>query len=108
MAILHTHNYKCIVQSHVKIISTTPISPVNSIELLYLLSLPMVQHQIRNLVFIQSTLGVLGSRIGDIYIPIPKRNTQWHDTVEAFRQLIEQRAKLLDKLREFDNDAYEL
>ncbi|WP_172450798.1 N-6 DNA methylase [Candidatus Chloroploca asiatica] len=107
-AILHSHNYKCVVQSHVKIITVTDKSPINSIELLYLLSLPMVQHQIRNLVFIQSTLGALGSRIGDICIPKPKRNTQWHDTIEEFRQLIEQRAKLLTRLREFDNDSFEL
>jgi type I restriction enzyme M protein len=107
-AILHEHNYRCVVQSHIKIISVAPNSPIDGVELLYLLNLPMVQHQIRNLVFIQSTLGSLGKRLGEILIPLPQRNVEWTKTIGEFFSLIQGRAELLRKLREFEHPGYEL
>lgn len=107
-AILHAHNYRCVVQSHIRIISVTPRSPVKSIELLYLLSLPMVQHQIRNLVFIQSTLGSLGKRLYEVQIPLPKSTPEWKKTTAEFRSLVEERAALLNRLRQFEHTGYEL
>lgn len=107
-AILHEHNYVCVVQSHVKIITVTPKSPIDAIELLYILNLPMIQHQIRNLVFIQSTLGSLGSRLNEIMIPLPKRNAEWSKTINEFRQLIQGRSDLLKRLKEFEHAGYEL
>jgi type I restriction enzyme M protein len=107
-AILHPHNFRCIVQSHIKIITVTPLSPIGSIDLLYLLNLPMVVHQIRNLVFVQSTLGSLGSRINEIKLPIPKPTPQWEDTIRGFRELIEKRAELLRQLHEFEHEGYDL
>ncbi len=107
-AILHEHNYRSVVQSHIKIISVAPDAPINAIELLYLLNLPMVQHQIRNLVFIQSTLGSLGKRLGEILIPLPQHNEEWIRTIEEFSSLIRGRAESLRKLREFEHPGYEL
>ncbi len=107
-AILHEHNYVCVVQSHVKIITVTPKSPIDAIEFLYILNLPMIQHQIRNLVFIQSTLGSLGSRLNEIMIPLPKKNVGWNKTIDEFRQLVQGRAELLKKLKEFEHAGYEL
>ena len=107
-AILHPHNYQCIVQSHLKIISVMPSSPVDSLELLYLLSLPMVQHQVRNFVFIQSTLGALGHRLQEVLIPLPEKSDEWQKRIRAFRALIEGRASLLRQLREFEHPGYEL
>lgn len=106
-AILNEFNYRCVVQSHVRIISVTPRSPVSSIELLYLLNIPAVQHQIRNLVFIQSTLGSLGKRLEEVHVPLPKRSAEWKVSVLEFQSLIEQRAALLMKLRAFER-SYEL
>jgi type I restriction enzyme M protein len=107
-AILHEHNYKCVVQSHVRIISVQPTSPISPIELLYLLNLPMVQHQMRNLVFIQSTLGSLGKRLYGISVPLPKPSEEWQATIKKFHGLIEGRAKLLKQLKEFEHQGYEL
>jgi len=107
-AILHEHNYICVVQSHVKIITVTTKSPIDAIELLYILNLPLIQHQIRNLVFIQSTLGSLGSRLNEIMIPLPKKNKEWTKTITEFRYLVEGRSELLKKLKEFEHAGYEL
>ncbi len=107
-AILHEHNYVCVVQSHIRIITVTPKSPIDAIEFLYILNLPMIQHQIRNLVFIQSTLGSLGSRLNEIMIPIPKKNVEWDKTIAEFRQLIQGRSDLLKRLKEFEHTGYEL
>jgi type I restriction enzyme M protein len=107
-AILHEYNYRCVVQSHVRIISVTSRSPITAVELLYLLNLPAVQHQIRNLVFIQSTLGALGKRLEEVCVPVPKRSPEWEASVSDFSSLIEQRAALLMRLREFEGPAYEL
>lgn len=107
-AILHEHNYQCIVQSHIKIITVTPKSPIEAIELLYLLNLPMIQHQIRNLVFIQSTLGSLGNRLNEIVLPLPVKTEEWKKTISEFSQLIHGRAVLLQKLKDFEHAGYEL
>ena len=107
-AILHEHNYVCVVQSHLKVITVTPKSPIDAVELLYILNLPMIQHQIRNLVFIQSTLGSLGSRLNEIMIPLPKKNAKWNSTIDEFRQLIQGRSDLLKRLKEFEHTGYEL
>lgn len=107
-AILHEHNYVCVVQSHIRIITVTPKSPIDALEFLYILNLPMIQHQIRNLVFIQSTLGSLGSRLNEIMIPLPRKNAEWVKTIDEFRQLIRGRSDLLKRLKEFENAGYEL
>lgn len=107
-AILHAHNYRCVVQSHIRIISVAPHSRISAIELLYLLNLPMVQHQIRNMVFIQSTLGVLGKRLYEICVPLPKQTSEWERTIGEFQMLIEKRAALLNRLRDFEHLGYEL
>jgi type I restriction enzyme M protein len=107
-AILHEHSYKCVVQSHIKIISVLPSATISAIELLYLLNLPMVQHQMRNLVFIQSTLGSLGKRLYEVKLPIPTHSVSWSQTIENFQYLIDQRANLLKQLKEFEPQGYEL
>ena len=107
-AILHEHNYVCVVQSHIRIITVTPKSPIEAVEFLYILNLPMIQHQIRNLVFIQSTLGSLGSRLNEIMIPLPRKNSEWNRTIGEFRQLVQGRSDLLKRLKEFEHAGYEL
>jgi len=107
-ALLNEHNFRCVVQSHIRILSVTRKCPITSLELLYLLSLPMVAHQIRNLVFIQSTLGALGRRLYEIRVPVPKRTSKWLETVEEFGALVNGRAKLLERLEKFEHPGYEL
>lgn len=107
-AILHEHNYQCVVQSHFRIITLNASCPICEKELLYLLNLPMVKLQIRNLVFIQSTLGSLGKRLYEIKIPMPKQTNEWKSVVQEFWSLIERRAQLLMQIQKFEHPGYEL
>ncbi|MBU1723041.1 MAG: N-6 DNA methylase [Gammaproteobacteria bacterium] len=108
-AILHEFNYKCIAQSHLRIITVEKTAPFNPFELLYLLSLASVQRDIRSLVFIQSTLGSLGSRVREIKIPVPDaQNAEFSTLVESFTEALTARAKLLNVLTSFDEATVEL
>lgn len=107
-AILHQHNCRCLVQSHIRILQIGSGAPIDAVELLYLLNLSAVQRQIRNLVFIQSTLGTLGRRFYDIQIPIPTRDEGWKARIEEFRGLIENRAAMLARLQRFEQPGYDL
>ncbi len=108
-AILHETNYKCIAQSHLRIINVSESAPFNAFELLYLLSLNSVQRDIRSLVFIQSTLGALGSRIKEVKLPIPKQKSQeFIESVDAFTLSLKERARLLSLLSQFEESMVEL
>lgn len=97
-AILNSYNKKCVVQSHIDIFSLKEGAPFNPYEFFYLLNSKIVQEQIRNLVFIQSTLGTLGNRILEIQIPIPDRDDAWNKEIHAFQINLEMRARTLYEL----------
>lgn len=109
-AILHDNNERCIAQSHLRIIKVNKDkSPIDSFELLYLISMKSVQREIRSLVFIQSTLGSIGSRIKEIKVPIPKnKDLLFSERVNKFKMSLEERAKLLSSLLEIENQSVEL
>jgi len=102
-AILNKYNKRCIIQSHIEIISVSKTSPIHPYELLFVLNMESVQEQIRSLVFIHSTLGTLGSRIKEIEIPIPNRTIEWYDKIESFKKSLETRAELLSKVKVFEH-----
>lgn len=106
-AIITENNIKCLIQSHIEILSLTKEAPFTSYEFLYLLNTKEVQEQVRSLVFIQSTLGTLGERLKEIYLPIPKKTEQWTKTILSFKKSIELRAKYLNELQNTEN-SYEL
>ncbi len=101
-AIITQYNYKCLIQSHIEILSLTKDAPLSPYELLYCLNQDEVQEQIRSLVFIQSTLGTIGSRILEIAIRIPERTHEWNEKMLAFQHYIEMRAEYLSKLQEHE------
>ena len=70
-AILHAATTRCVVQSHVRILSIPTQAPFDAYDLIFALNLPPVQRQIRNLVFVQSTLGSLGPRLREVLLPLP-------------------------------------
>ncbi|WP_354584261.1 N-6 DNA methylase [Hymenobacter sp. UYCo722] len=92
-------NTKCVVQSHVKIIRVLPNAPFTAFELLYMMNQHYVAKQIRNLIFIQSTLGSLGSRINELQIPIPKRSEEWLEKITDFEATLRTRNALLYKIK---------
>ena len=108
-AILHEFNAMCIAQSHLRIITVQTGAPFTPFELLYLLSLPSVQRDIRSLVFIQSTLGSLGRRIHEIKLPVPQGNNEiFRRNVEQFEMALRERARLLAELTMLDHTEIEL
>lgn len=108
-AILHETNYRCIAQSHLRIINVSDVAPFTAFELLYLLSLNSVQRDIRSLVFIQSTLGALGSRIREVKVPVPKRKSkEFVNSVRSFTLALQERARLLSLLSKFEEAIVEL
>lgn len=107
-AILHEANYRCIAQSHLRIIKVNENTPFTSLELLLLLNLPSVQREIRSLVYIQATLGALGKRIFEIKIPLPRSSSNWTNQVEEFSTLIQTRATSLHLLQKFEPALPEL
>ncbi|MBD5529747.1 MAG: N-6 DNA methylase, partial [Lachnospiraceae bacterium] len=97
-AIINKYNIKCVIQSHIDIFSLSEDAPIEPYEFVYLMNLKIVQDQIRNLVFIQSTLGTLGNRIKEIQIPLPIRDEEWIKKIHVFQNNIETRAKILSQL----------
>ena len=97
-AILTEESTKCIIQSHLRIIKITDRALFDPYEFLLILNMPQVLHQVRNLIFIQSTLGSLGKRLLEIKIPIPGKSREWLDQVQRFKHIITTRARLLAEL----------
>lgn len=103
-AIITDYNIKSVIQSHLRIISLVENKHITPYELLYILNMEEVQIQIRNLVFVQSTIGTLGSRINELKIIIPNRTEQWIDKIKDFQNTIELRAQLLQRLNSFEHN----
>lgn len=106
-AIITKDNIKCLIQSHIEILSLTEKAPFTPFEFLYSLNMSYVQEQVRSLIFIQSTLGTIGNRIKEIAIKKPKRNKEWKEKIHAFQDSIEMRARYLSQLKEMETN-YEL
>lgn len=104
-AILHEWTIKCVVQSHLRIISLTTKAKFPALALLYGLALPSVQKEIRRLVFIQSTLGGLGSRISEIRLPDPRGSASWGVAVERFGEAITARAQHASYLQSYGHEV---
>lgn len=104
-AILHEWSTRCIAQSHLRIISLSSKARFNPMALLYALSLPSVQREIRRLVFIQSTLGGLGSRIEEIRIPDPRQSGKWGDILLKFEEAVAERARHSAYLQSFGHEV---
>jgi type I restriction enzyme M protein len=67
-----------------------------------------VRRRVRDLVFIQSTLGTLGSRLLELRIPLFAIRGPWSKTVERFRGTLEQRDALLGDLASMVGPEIEL
>jgi type I restriction enzyme M protein len=107
-AILHEHNRRCIVQSHIRILSTLDADQLDPYELLFALSLESVKSRIRSLVFVQSTLGTLGARLLELEIPLLHGSGPWTDRVGKFRSTLQKRAALLADINSVGGSEVEL
>jgi type I restriction enzyme M protein len=107
-AILSENNYRCVVQSHFRIISTKQNNCLDPFELLYALNLPSVRVRIRDLVFVQSTLGTLGRRLFELEIPVLHGDGPWRDRVDTFRTTLTKRDALLLQIKAMAGPEVEL
>lgn len=98
-AILSENNFRCVVQSHFRIISTQKEDLLTPFELLYALNLPSVRIRIRDLVFVQSTLGTLGRRLYELEIPVLQGEGPWRERVDSFKQVLTKRDALLVQIK---------
>jgi type I restriction enzyme M protein len=107
-AMLTTQNCRCVVQSHLRIISTRHPELLDPYGLLLALSLPSTRLRLRSLVFVQSTLGTLGARLLELRIPILTGDGQWAPRVVKFRDSLQRRAALLAELEGMSGPDYEI
>jgi type I restriction enzyme M protein len=98
-ALITSSNLRCVVQSHFRILEVAPRAPFDEYALLFALDLPSVKLRIRNLVFVQSTLGTLGKRLYELRIPLLGGAGPWRAALDRFREALTRRAELLGQLR---------
>jgi type I restriction enzyme M protein len=70
--------------------------------------LPSVRLKIRSLVFIQSTLGTLGSRLLELQIPLLHGDGPWRNRLDRFRETLRSRAEMLSTLKSMTAPEVEL
>lgn len=104
-AIILDETPECIIQSHIKIIKIRNDKLFSPFELIYLLNHKFVKKQIKNLIFIQSTLGSIGNRLDKLMIPIPIRNENWLKLIQEFKDTLLNRHYLLKKLDNYQNEV---
>lgn len=107
-ALLTENNCRCIIQSHLRVLSIIEKSYVDTYELLFSLNLPSVRLRIRDLVFVQSTLGTLGKRLLELHIPILHGEGPWQSRVVSFAETLRRRDQLLSELRAVNGTAYDV
>ncbi|AEE44890.1 N-6 DNA methylase [Cellulomonas fimi ATCC 484] len=109
-AMVTQRTVRSVIQSHLRILSVTPGTPdLDPYALLYALTLPSVRLRVRDLVFVQSTLGTLGARLFELEVPLLGGDGPWRGSVEAFRRVLDGRDALLTELeRATAGETFEL
>lgn len=107
-AIVTETNYRCVVQSHLRILALAADAGLSPYSLLFALNLPSVKLRIRNLVFIQSTLGTLGKRLFELQIPLLRGSGPWTERLKAFEFMLRKRDRILAQLTKMATTAVEL
>ena len=107
-ALLTKHNDRCVVQSHFRILGTPKRQEFAPYELLFALNLPSVKLRLRDLVFIQSTLGTVGRRLFELEIPLLSGGGPWSERLQQFEKVLRARDGALADLRAMSGPDYEL
>lgn len=107
-AIIDEHSVRCVAQSHLRIISVAKPEILDPYSLLFALNLPSVKMRMRGLVFIQSTLGTLGSRLMELKVPMLTGDGPWNQRVQSFRETLQLRSKLLSDMKQMSGPEIEL
>jgi type I restriction enzyme M protein len=107
-AILSDRNSRIVVQSHIRILQSTDHDKLDPYALLYSLTLSAVREQMRDLVFIQSTLGTVAPKLQELVIPVISRSDRAFAHVENFRATLSERDRLLQILSTESSTEVEL
>lgn len=107
-AILTENNYRCVVQSHFRILSIANRDALDPYELLFALNLSSARLRIRDLVFVQSTLGTLGARLLELQVPVLHGKGPWTERVRRFAEILKGRDSLLAEIRKMSGPDVEL
>ena len=92
-------NVRSLVQSHIRVVTVRPEAGVlDPFAFMFALTLPSVRLRIRDLVFVQSTLGTLGKRLFELEIPLLGGDGPWTGRVREFERVTTQRDLLLAQL----------
>lgn len=104
-ALISEDDTKIIIQSHLRIVRVLKPNIISQYLLMYLLNHKIVKRQIETKIFIQSTIAILGSRLGEIILPIPKDKIAKEKIEMKFKRIFELRSELRDETRNLMNDS---
>lgn len=98
-------NVRSLVQSHLQVVTVSPEAvDLDPFSFMFALTLPSVRLRIRDLVFVQSTLGTLGKRLFELEIPLLGGDGPWSARIHEFRRVVTQRDVLLGQLAAATSD----
>lgn len=103
--ILTSKDTEIVVQGHFRILRCERSETLSPFLLLYLMKSRFVQLQIRAKTFVQSTIATLGPRIKEIALPIPRDLGARQKISEDLREIVEGRARLLQKAKVFEEEC---
>jgi hypothetical protein len=89
-------------------LQSTDHDKLDPYALLYSLTLSAVREQMRDLVFIQSTLGTVAPKLQELVIPVISRSDRAFAHVENFRATLSERDRLLQILSTESSTEVEL
>ncbi|MFX1379814.1 MAG: N-6 DNA methylase [Promethearchaeota archaeon] len=94
-----------IIQSHIFQIKAIKNDEfIDSYLLLYLLNLDIVQKQIQAITFVQGTIATIGNRIMEVVLPIPSNINKRVDISRQMRNIIEEKKKIRNQIRNLTLD----
>lgn len=108
VAMLNESNYRCIIQSHLRILVLSDAATLTPHELLFAFTLPSVRRRMRDLVYVQSTLGTLGNRLFELEVPLLNGSGPWRSRVDQFARILDERSRLLGELTMLGEQGTEL
>jgi type I restriction enzyme M protein len=97
-AILTNRNLRIVAQSHLRIVKSLNHEVIDPYSLLFALTLPAVREQMRDLVFVQSTLGTVAPRLKELVIPLMTKQGNWTPAISRFKEVLIERDLLLARL----------
>ncbi len=99
---------KIIIQSHIYQIKTLENNEnIDPYLLLHLLSLDIVQKQIRAITFVQGTIATIGNRIMDVILPIPSDLSKRKEISKYIKEIIDGKTEIRKKISKLSINSFD-